>query len=152
MTAGERFVRKLRCSSSRVPTCSQWSLCWYAMNFSTILPTCATICYIPFFEEHHHRSIFPLLRNLCSLRNADDDVKQRSSRGGVTAEGNLKQLDRDKILPTIVPLFNERLTFVGSSIANCIPSGVFPGLWPKPSPMDGSTFGNRSFTDQFNVY
>lgn len=47
--------------------------------------------------EHFDDGIFPLLRNLCPLPNADDDVKQSVSQGGTTVEGSLEKPDENAI-------------------------------------------------------
>ena len=39
--------------------------------------------------------IFPLLRHLAPLPNANDDIEQSPAQGGITVEGHLEQLNGD---------------------------------------------------------
>ena len=47
--------------------------------------------------EHFDCGIFPLLRNIIPPPNANNDVEQSLSQGGITVEGDLEQLNGSSI-------------------------------------------------------
>ena len=111
ISVAQWFARKPLCSSGRIATRSQYSLKRRAMMFSSILPACAAgvccrrdapvvaaLCPTLLFVEYHDDGIFPLLlRHHAPLPNTNGDIEQSPTQGGITVEGNLKQLNGDSV-------------------------------------------------------
>ena len=56
-------------------------------------PVVAALCPI----QYHADDIFALLRHLAPPPNSNEDIDQSPSQGGITIEGDLKELDEDSV-------------------------------------------------------
>ena len=60
-------------------------------------PVVAALCPILLLVKHLDDGVFPLLWNISPPPNANDDVEQSLSQGGITVESDLEQLDGNSI-------------------------------------------------------
>ena len=67
-------------------------------------PVVAALCLILFCVKYHDDGIFPLLRHLAPPPNTNDDIEQSPTQGGITGEGDLKQLDGDPVRSDSLPV------------------------------------------------
>ena len=79
-------------------------------------PVVAARCPIFLLVEHLGGCGFPLLRNVSPRPNADDDVEQSLSQGGITVEGDLEQIDGNSIRSNSLSFAKERMGSVNSCI------------------------------------
>ena len=94
------------------------------MIFSSILPACAT-SEIPLYLPHSVLSFLWSTLMMASFHcrgtsppppNANDDVEQSLSQGGITVEGDLEQLDGNSIRSNGLSVAKERMASVNSCI------------------------------------
>ena len=56
-----------------------------------------TLFSILLLMEDHGDGMFPLLRHFAPPPNTNDDIKQSPAQGGITVEGDLKELNGDSV-------------------------------------------------------
>ena len=124
------------------------------MRYQRVAPVVTALCPILLFVEYHDDGIFPLLRHLAPPPNTNDDTEHCPAQGGITAEGDLEQLNGDSVRSdSLSPMSGWRLSAPASwakLLAACSPATV--QIKPRRLGVDeGVEPPDPSFADELNI-